>query len=76
MDYEETDNVVTEASSAAVGHDDTNSLSNWSDTVHSINNFSDDCISRNSLLPNSYCFRRSSTRRYVDKIIIGYKLYS
>ena len=57
-------NNVTEDSSAAMALEDTNSLSNWSETNHSLNNFSDDCVSRNSLLPNSYYFRRPSCRRY------------
>ena len=54
---------LTEESSATMAVEDTNSLSNWSDTNHSLNNFSEDCVSRNSLLPNSY-FRRHSCRRY------------
>lgn len=71
VDGDDIDNVFTDASSTVIGHEDTNSLSNWSDTIHSINNFSDDCISRNSLLPNSYYFPRLSSRRYVPKIYMN-----
>ena len=63
MDDIDRKNTLTEDSSAAVALEDTNSLSNWSDTNHSLNNFSDDCVSRNSLLPNSYSFRRTSCKR-------------
>lgn len=63
MDDIDGKNTITEDSSAAVVLEDTNSLSNWSDTNHSLNNFSDDCVSRNSLLPNSYSFRRTSCKR-------------
>jgi hypothetical protein len=71
MDDDDIDNVFTEASSTAIGHEDTNSVGNWSDTIHSLNNVSDDCISRNSLLPNSYYFRQASSRRYVQKLSLN-----
>ena len=57
------DNAFTDDSSTIMGQEDTNSLSNWSGAYYSQNNFSDDCISRNSLLPNSYYFHRPSLKR-------------